>query len=83
MDESEEATAGIYKAWLKPMGIFAQYDDYPALESYLERYNGPERAIGALFIGLTHNVCAKLMADSKVGEIKLEHLKEVLALGGE
>ena len=75
---NDDSPVFLHKRRLKPMSMFAQYDDYDSLQKYADRYSGSELFIAHLFIGLTHNVCAKLMADSKVGEIETKHLDDVL-----
>tara|TARA_R110000824_G_scaffold144673_3_gene312671 strand:- start:194 stop:457 length:264 start_codon:yes stop_codon:yes gene_type:complete len=69
MSDKDEGRLFVHTQRLHPVNLFAQYDSYEALQDYAARYNGSEAAIASLFIGLTHNVCAKLMADCLVGDI--------------
>jgi hypothetical protein len=51
---------------LKPMGLFATPESTKALEEYIERLNGPEKAMAYVIMGMTWNLCAKLTNEEGV-----------------
>jgi hypothetical protein len=75
---NDDSPVFMHKRRLSPIGGFYTHDSYDSLQEYAERYSGNDAVVANLFIALTHNLCAKLMADSKVGEIETKHLDEVL-----
>lgn len=79
-DEADGAVGPVFMHTrrLEPTNLFAQHDDYAALQDCADRYSGDEAVIANLFIGLTHNVAARVMAECLVGEFNGKHLDEVL-----
>jgi len=78
MSEDKEQRVFVYSRRLAPMGLFATYDTYEALQEYAALHYGSEGAIAQLFMGLTHNTIATMMGEALLADVTVPVINDHL-----
>lgn len=60
---------------LKPIGLFHTPDCVAELEYYITKFSGSERVVAATVMGMTWNLCSKIM-DEYLHALELEEKAE-------